>query len=74
MGIIVALPVYAVIADELGWEMVFYISGSMGVAIVLLWTVLVFSFPSTHPRITEVNNYIYFFLRQKTLAAKWKSK
>ena len=53
-GIICALPLCAIIADEFGWETVFYVSGALGFTVVTLWVFLVFSWPSTHPRIDDV--------------------
>ena len=37
----------------MGWESIFYVSGAVGCAWFILWSFLVFSSPTDHPRILE---------------------
>ena len=54
MGIIVTLPVSGILAERLGWEMVFYVTGGFGVAWSVFWFLLVVDTPAQHSRISEV--------------------
>ena len=61
---VLALPLSGFIAEELGWEAVFYIMGSMGVGWFLMWTVLCHNSPKNHPRISKVSNNQSFGILQ----------
>ncbi|XP_039258886.2 sialin-like [Styela clava] len=53
IGTLVTLPVAGIIADQLGWEEVFYITGGIALPCSLLLIALVHDSPSDHPRISE---------------------
>ena len=50
----VSQPLSGVIADDLGWEWVFYIFGILGVIWFVFWVFICFDTPATHPRISQV--------------------
>ncbi|XP_039260371.2 sialin-like [Styela clava] len=53
IGTLVTLPVAGIIADQLGWEAVFYITGGIALPCSMLWIAVVHDSPSDHPRISE---------------------
>ncbi|XP_078491658.1 sialin-like [Ciona intestinalis] len=62
-GTCVTLPLAGVIADEAGWEAVFYVTGSVALLWSLVWLGIIHNSPSEHPRISEqektyINNSI----------------
>ncbi|KAL7642849.1 UNVERIFIED_CONTAM: hypothetical protein RMT77_006137 [Armadillidium vulgare] len=52
-GTIFTLLICGVIISDLGWEAVFYISGALSLAWVIVWTLLMHDTPAEHPRILE---------------------
>ena len=47
------------VADYLGWEAVFYVTGALTLVWVILWFYLVYDTPALHPRIDmEERKYI----------------
>ncbi|XP_070554720.1 sialin-like [Ptychodera flava] len=53
IGSVLASALSGIIADTLGWQYVFYITGCFGVAWVICWVLIIHNTPDTHPRITE---------------------
>lgn len=53
-GTVISLPISGVLADELGWDWIFYVFGGLGCIWFVFWCFLVYEEPSHHPRITEV--------------------
>ena len=49
------MPLSGLLADELGWEWVFYVFGILGIVWFVFWVFLVFDSPEQHPRISEVS-------------------
>uniref|UniRef100_H2ZN04 Sialin n=1 Tax=Ciona savignyi TaxID=51511 RepID=H2ZN04_CIOSA len=52
-GTCVTLPVAGVIADQLGWEAVFYVTGGVALLWSCIWLAIIHNSPSVHPRISE---------------------
>jgi len=52
-GIVTVFPVSGLIADYLGWEAVFYVTGGFVLLFTMLWFYLIYDSPRTHPRISE---------------------
>ncbi|KAH0998570.1 sialin isoform X1 [Dendroctonus ponderosae] len=52
IGIGVTYPLCGFLIAHLGWRSVFYTTGSIGVAWCLIWYLLAFDSPETHPRIS----------------------
>ena len=58
-GTVIAMPLSGVLADDVGWESVFYVFGGFGVVWFIFWAFLTFDTPSSHPRISnEEKDYI----------------
>uniref|UniRef100_A0A3Q0S000 Sialin n=1 Tax=Amphilophus citrinellus TaxID=61819 RepID=A0A3Q0S000_AMPCI len=53
LGTVISLPVSGEIIYYLDWTYVFYIFGAVGLVWFILWALLVFDSPNTHPRISE---------------------
>ncbi|NP_705886.1 sodium-dependent phosphate transport protein 4 [Rattus norvegicus] len=53
LGIFAVLLVGGIISEALGWPFVFYIFGSIGVVCCLLWLILVYDDPVSHPWISS---------------------
>jgi len=53
VGTAVTYIVCGYLMDWLGWESVFYITGSIGLLWHICWTYLVYDSPRIHPTITE---------------------
>jgi len=53
LGTVISMLLSAVISENLGWEWVFYIFGSVGCAWFLFYVFLVYESPAEHPRISE---------------------
>ena len=51
LGTLIALPLSGFLADNLGWEGVFYVQGGLALVWCLLWSFLVYDSPQNHPRI-----------------------
>uniref|UniRef100_A0A8D8TK43 Sialin n=1 Tax=Cacopsylla melanoneura TaxID=428564 RepID=A0A8D8TK43_9HEMI len=59
LGAAFTLPICGFLIDAIGWESVFYFTGLTGLVWSILWFVLVFETPATHPRISvEEREYI----------------
>ena len=58
LGMVIALSVSGVLADEFGWEWIFYFFGAAGCAWFVLWAFFCFESPSEHPRITKVWRFL----------------
>ena len=54
-GTMIALPVSGILANDVGWESVFYFFGALGVAWFLFWIAFCYDSPAVHPRIDKVN-------------------
>lgn len=68
VGTIVSMPLSGWLCGtpEYGWPSVFYLCGGLGVVWFVLWSCLVHSDPSTHPRISRVElDYIQGSLRDE---------
>ncbi|XP_078449904.1 sialin [Lampetra fluviatilis] len=52
-GTVVSLPLSGLLIDTLGWPSVFYIFGGLGVAWCVLWFLLAWDTPDSHPHISE---------------------
>lgn len=58
-GTVVSLPVSGYLADDLGWESVFYVFGVLGIIWFVFWIFFCFNSPAEHPRISkEERDYI----------------
>ena len=55
-GTVIALPISGALADEVGWESVFYFFGILGCLWFLFWLFLCFDSPATHSRISQVRH------------------
>ncbi|XP_032740732.1 sodium-dependent phosphate transport protein 4 isoform X3 [Rattus rattus] len=53
LGIFAVLLVGGIISEALGWPFVFYIFGSIGLVCCLLWLILVYDDPVSHPWISS---------------------
>ncbi|XP_059474349.1 sialin [Neocloeon triangulifer] len=53
LGTVISMPMSGLIAGWIGWEAVFYIMGALASLWCLLWPVLVFDSPQTHPLISQ---------------------
>lgn len=51
LGTLIALPLSGFLADNLGWEGVFYVQGGLALVWCVLWSFLVYDSPQNHPRI-----------------------
>ena len=60
-GTMLAMPISGLLADEVGWESVFYFFGTLGAIWFLFWSFLCFSYPTTHPSISEVSQFCLSF-------------
>lgn len=49
IGALICYPICGAILDRYDWELVFYVTGAMGLACFLVWTLLVKDDPSSHP-------------------------
>ena len=54
-GTVIALPISGALAEEVGWESVFYFFGVLGCLWFLFWLFLCFDSPATHSRISQVS-------------------
>lgn len=59
LGTVIALPFSGILAEELGWESVFYVQGGLGAIWCVLWIFLVFDSPQEHPRIHPAERQLF---------------
>ena len=79
IGTLIIFTLAGYIADTLGWEAVFYVTGCFSLAWVVFWFLLVADTPADHPRITkEEKEYIEASIGQsstldrKNLVTPWR--
>eukprot|EP00058_Branchiostoma_floridae_P023698 XP_002609188.1 hypothetical protein BRAFLDRAFT_90639 [Branchiostoma floridae] len=53
LGNIINYPLASYLADELGWEYIFYVPGGLVAAWFVAWLLLAYDSPAKHPRILE---------------------
>ncbi|CAH0557664.1 unnamed protein product [Brassicogethes aeneus] len=53
LGVAITLPISGYLITYLGWESVFYVTGSVGVLWSILWYFTIFDSPEVHPRISN---------------------
>lgn len=53
MGTILGTVFSGLMADNLGWDAVFYIEGSLSLIVVSAWLFFVYDSPVLHPRISR---------------------
>lgn len=59
LGVAVGYPTFGTVGEYFGWESIFYFSALMGTIWYVLWLMVVFDSPETHPTITmEEKKYI----------------
>lgn len=46
------MPLCGYLCEYVGWESVFYVTGALGLAWSLAWSLLVYNGPEQHPRIS----------------------
>ena len=58
-GTVISLSLSGVLADEVSWQSVFYVTGGLGCLWFVFWGLFAFDSPETHPRISpEERRYI----------------
>jgi len=57
LGNVFTLPLSGLLADNFGWEYVYYFFGGAALIFSALWAVLAYDAPNKHPRISEVNTF-----------------
>ncbi|XP_017855056.1 vesicular glutamate transporter 1 isoform X2 [Drosophila busckii] len=68
IGIGLTYPLCGFIITSLGWQLVFYTTGLLGVGWCILWYLLAFNTPQEHPRITQAElNYIQLNVGEEVL-------
>ena len=79
IGTLIIFSLAGYISDTLGWEAVFYVTGSLSLLWVIFWFLLVADTPAQHPRISqEERKYIQTSIGQsstvdrKKLDTPWK--
>ena len=55
MGNVVSLPISGILADEVSWQSVFYVFGTLGVIWFVFWAWIVYDTPATHSRMSQVS-------------------
>ncbi|XP_076756009.1 putative inorganic phosphate cotransporter [Xylocopa sonorina] len=78
LGAAVTMPLSGFLIASLGWESVFYVTGTIGLVWSLAWFLLVFDSPAQHPRISieerrYIENSIGSTSTSKRLPVPWKS-
>ncbi|CAK9810498.1 Putative inorganic phosphate cotransporter [Anthophora plagiata] len=78
LGAAITMPSCGFLIAYLGWESVFYVTGTIGLAWSAAWFLLIFDSPSQHPRISmEERRYIEEAIgttsTTKRLSVPWKS-
>ena len=67
-GTLIIFTLAGYIAENLGWEAVFYVTGVSSLVWVLVWFYLVYDTPAQHPRIDqEEREYIETSIGEKNL-------
>ena len=67
IGTLIIFTLAGYIADTLGWEAVFYVTGCLSIVWAVFWFMLVADTPSVHPRISqEEREYIEKAIGQST--------
>lgn len=51
LGTVLSLPFSGILAENLGWESVFYVQGGLGALWCVAWIFMAFDSPQEHPRI-----------------------
>ena len=59
LGTVVTLPICGVIADNIGWEAVFYVTGGVAFVFSLIWFWAVHDAPGQHPKISQVGEALH---------------
>ena len=62
-GTVVALLLSGVLADEFGWEWIFYFFGILGCVWCVVWIWICYDSPDKHPRISKVVHYFKLEIR-----------
>lgn len=58
-GTVISMPVSGILCDQVSWQSVFYVFGTIGVIWFVFWCFLAFDSPDRHPRISiEERTYI----------------
>ena len=52
-GTVVTLTLCGILAEQIGWESIFYVFGSFALLIGILWVTLIYSDPNDHPKISQ---------------------
>ncbi|XP_017789398.1 PREDICTED: putative inorganic phosphate cotransporter isoform X2 [Habropoda laboriosa] len=78
LGAAITMPSCGFLIASLGWESVFYVTGTIGLAWSAAWFLLIFDSPSQHPRISKeerrfIENAIGSTSTTKRLSVPWKS-
>ena len=80
IGTLIIFTLAGILADHLGWEAVFYVTGGLSLLWVVFWFLMVADTPAQHPRISpEERSYIEASLGQsasldrRRLATPWRS-
>ena len=53
LGLILTLPMSGILAEELGWESVFYVTGGLGCVWAIAFFLLASDSPQSHKRISK---------------------
>ena len=67
IGAIAARPLLEAVAEEFGWEGIFYVAGSTTLYWFMLWSGLAFDAPEMHPRIGFREKKLVPMLRSKSV-------
>ncbi|CAH1118606.1 unnamed protein product [Phaedon cochleariae] len=79
IGIGITYPLCGFLIAHLGWRSVFYTTGSIGTAWCLIWYLLAFDSPETHPRISLreqqyiKENTVNTYANARTQVVPWKA-
>lgn len=78
LGAAITMPICGFLIASVGWESVFYVTGTIGLAWSVAWFLLIFDSPAQHPRISvEERRYIEQAIGStattKRLPVPWKS-
>lgn len=77
VGTVISLPLSALLADNFGWEWIFYFFGTLGLCWAVLWWFMVSSTPELDPTISDAElNYIKQSLEiydGKTRTIPWRN-
>ncbi|KAF5291403.1 hypothetical protein FQR65_LT01713 [Abscondita terminalis] len=53
LGAAITMPICGYLIENLGWESVFYVTGSVGLLWSICWFMLIYDSPAEHPRISN---------------------